>query len=266
NLGMFAPYVAKVISRHRAEFLYGIVAADITMGKNFARSIHHCHAWSVAKAMHAEALSEASHSFCYGYQAHLASDAIAHSYYIPNKLIISYRHHAMRHTYWETRFESYLGPEVWSKARVLARRSFAEQDELMQKALRRTLFPFKVNKQIFNSMMLLGRLKRWQQLVAAQSRRSQVLLKPERVQHYIDLSIEASMDFLSNPDSASIMAMDPTGREAIRAARSIRRNLRWLDRRGLLKVQILDEIALEFTPPKLGPLIENIERFPMLAV
>ena len=129
NLGLLAPYVAEIIKKHSQDFLYGIVAADVTLAKGFVRSIHNCHTWAVAKAMHAEVTTEQGHAFCYGYQAHLASDVIAHNYFIPNKLIISFRHRTMRHTYWENRFESYIDPRVWEISRQLAKQSFAEHDD-----------------------------------------------------------------------------------------------------------------------------------------
>ena len=78
DLTLVAPAVAGLLRRFADDFLYGNLAADITIGKNFSPYYLHCHNWQVGLSVLDLAEDDATRSFAWGYLAHLAADIVLH--------------------------------------------------------------------------------------------------------------------------------------------------------------------------------------------
>ena len=143
-------------------FLYGCVAADITLGKKFTHYLGHCHNWRVGRKILEQARAEgpAAEACAYGYLAHLAADTIAHNYFVPLKLSMTFNTILHNHAYWEIRAESGISDDVWELAQQLSQRDNRDLDQMLSRIISTTIFSFKTNKQLFNSMMLVSRLQR----------------------------------------------------------------------------------------------------------
>lgn len=96
------------------DYLYGCVAADITLGKKFTHYLDHCHNWRVGKQILEQARNEgpAAEACAYGYLSHLAADTIAHNYYVPLKLSMTFNTILHNHAYWEMRAEFGIADDV----------------------------------------------------------------------------------------------------------------------------------------------------------
>jgi hypothetical protein len=129
------------------------------------------------------------------------------------------------------RFESNVPPEIWSLARTIAGMDFRANDALMSKVLSRTLFYFATNKRVFNSILLLSRLQRWQKMLQSVGEHSKWTLQEEDQEEYLSLARQAAMSVLRDMDESPYWKADPAGERALNAARVIRRNLNllWLD-------------------------------------
>ena len=118
NLFLLAPSLGRLLKKHAHSFFYGAVFADSIVGKRFARQMNRCHSWSMGRRLLAEASSRSQKAFAYGFLTHLASDAVAHNFFVPHELIASYKANTLGHFYWETRFEFYLDNHVWEVANL----------------------------------------------------------------------------------------------------------------------------------------------------
>lgn len=234
NLSMFPPMIASILAAHPYDFLYGCIAADITVGKKFTHYMLNCHRWAIGRKVLEAAASDGERSCAYGYLSHLAADSIAHNYYVPYKIMRSFPTVTMKHTYWEMRFETFVGKEIWDKAREVCSTDQRANDAMMRRVVAPTIFSFGTNKRIFNSIMLLSRLEKWQKVMQTLSNNSRYLLAEEDRDEYLQLTEAAVFNFLRHGADAQIVTSDPTGERALAAAAALRRNLRLLYKSGRL--------------------------------
>lgn len=239
-----------LLSAHPLDFLYGCIAADITLGKKFTHYLRHCHSWRMGKRILKAAQTDPQRACALGYLSHLAADTVAHSYFVPYKMVRTFNTVMLKHTYWEVRFEAHVDPEIWTLARTVARQNFNHHDALMRSVLSDTILSFNTNKRLFNSLLLLTRLQQWQKMIRSLSSASKWSLGAEEQQEYLDLASEAAHSVLTHMERSPYWEADPTGERAINAAKMIRKNLNllWLDGKlpGLEGEEILAELRPRF--------------------
>src|SRR5512133_769780 len=182
--------VASLIGAFPNDFLYGSIAADITLGKKYTHYLLHCHRWQIGKRLLEEASSDSQRACAYGYISHLAADAVSHSYYVPINIMRSFPTVVLNHAYWEIRFDSFVDPELMSLGRRIALSHFEENDQLLRQVIANTLFSFGTNKKIFNSILLVSRLEKWQQLIQTLSETSRYSLEENDREEYMQLAQE----------------------------------------------------------------------------
>lgn len=232
NLNSLPASVASLIGAFPNDFLYGSISADITLGKKYTHYLLHCHRWHVGKRLLEEASSDSQKACAYGYISHLAADVVSHCYYVPISIMRSYPTVVLKHAYWEVRFDSFVDPDLWSLGRRVALEHFEDNDQLLRQVISNTLFSFGTNKRIFNSILLVGRLEKWQQLMSTLNDVSRIQLHEDERSEMTLLSTEAVVETLSDLDSSPWLEADPTGERALKAAESVRKNLRILYQSG----------------------------------
>lgn len=231
---LLAPAVRSLLKKHGHAFLYGTIAADIIFGKKFAGDLYHCHHWDVALPLLDKAQDENERAFIYGYLGHLAVDTVAHNFYVPYRIILSYETLTLRHTYWEMRFDEKMDPVVWKKLEEVAEGQYRELDGFLERNLKRTLFSFSTNKKIFNSLLLIQRMKKWRRASALLDLRSAHPLHDKDVNFFRDLCFEVLIEFLQNPGTARALKADPSGQLKLLYAKEMVQDLRSYRRRGLI--------------------------------
>ncbi len=254
SLHLLPPTVASLLRRHRLSFLYGSVAADISFAKKYAEVGRHSHHWHIGEEVLGSAESEELQAVGLGYLSHLAADTIAHNWFVPRKLLLSSRSHALGHTYWEHRMDVHLGARYGARARrIVLRYDHSEADELFDRVLSRTLFSFRTNRRLFRGMIAFQDDDRWRQVFEEVLRRSRFDLPEDLRGRYVRLSFDYVMEHLSDPEAARATLLDPIGEENLRLAKIVRREAagrgRRPDRDELL------ELAEEFFPLPGEPLL-----------
>lgn len=234
NLTFLAPSLQRLLSKHPSDYLYGCIGADIIFGKKFTPYSSHCHNWKIGMKVLAEAKTDTQKAFAYGYVSHLAQDIVAHNYYIPTQLVASFQTMTLRHTYWETRFDIHAGTGVWDRLRELAKRDHSGNDNLLETVLENNILPFKVNKQIFASWLLLHRVEHWKRMVGVITSMSKWPLSKEDVEECRTLSLDMTIELLTKKDDATCLKVDPTGKKNITIAKEIKKRLKELDKGSLI--------------------------------
>ncbi len=231
------------------DYLYGCIGADIIFAKGLARIHDHSHNWLVGFSVLEEADSPAQEAFAYGYLSHLAADTVAHNYFVPECYVRTYPTKTLRHAYWEVRFDRLEKRNLWGLAREIVRLpQHDEDDELLERVVKRTLFSFKTDKRIFSSLLVLNRMEQWQKMLDNMSEKSIWTLSERDAAKYRALSFRNTLDFLMHLERAACMKLDPTGKDALLSAKWIRRNLRVLDRRGKLEPGFLAQALKALRP------------------
>ncbi len=212
------------------DFLYGNIAADVIVGKNLAPSYDlHAHNWKNGFRVLDEAKSERQQAFALGYLAHLASDTIAHNYFVPYKLVESYEAVSLRHLYWEVRFDHLVHqaePGVAVAWRRIAGKAYATHDELIEATVPTTIFSYRTGKLLFDSGMLVQRLGRWNKMVGLLARRSAYPLDLHEFHEIKGLATAAVASLLVDLAASRATVADPTGLQAIGAANRMRKDLK----------------------------------------
>ena len=228
------------------DYLYGNISADIVIGKKYAGKLKNCHNWNVGFKVFDKASSPSQKAFALGYLSHLAADTIAHNYYIPERMILSFSARTLRHTYWELRFGSFVKREIWQLPKMIAKDVHRDNDKLLKSVFENNnLLSFKTNKTIFSSMLLIPRMNSWHRMMNRLSSRSKWVLKQEEKDKYFQLSFTAVIGLLTLWGDAPCLNEDPTGWEKLKKAKTWRRklkqaNLRNVNANGLLDSALKD--------------------------
>ena len=233
NLALLPEPIRTLLSAYPNDYLYGCISADITLGKKYTHYLKHCHSWRMGRKILKHATTESQQACAYGYLSHLAADTVAHSYFVPFKLIRTYNTVLLKHTYWEMRFEGHVSPETWPLARSIGRKDFSENDKLLRSILADTIFSFATNKRLFNSLLLLNRLQQYQKVLRSLANTPKWAITPENREDYLSLTNKATLSLLQDLDSSPFNNADPTGERALNTAGMIRKNMHmlWLDGR-----------------------------------
>ncbi len=242
NLTKLPEPLRTLLATYPNDYLYGCISADITLGKKYTHYLRHCHSWGMGRKILKHAANESQQACAYGYLSHLAADTVAHSYFVPFKLIRTYNTVLLKHTYWEMRFEAHVAPEVWPLARSIGRKDFSDNDKLLRSLLADTIFSFGTNKRLFNSLLLLNRLQQYQKVLRSLAKTSKWAITEEDQKEYLGLTSEATLSFLQDMENSPYCSADPTGERALNAATMIRKNLHtlWLD--GKLRESAAEEM------------------------
>ncbi len=248
HLGLLPVALQALLRAHPLDFLYGNIAPAIVVGKKFGHYLRHCHRWPVGLEVHGLACSEAETSFALGYLSHLAADVVAHNYFVPYQTILSFNTRAMNHTYWEVRFDTHASDEVWHIPYRISDKMLGDNDALLQKVLSRTLLSFQTNKVIFNSVVLMGRFRKWHDIIRQALAQSRVELDSQRVERYKELSERAVLGFLIDREDSLCFKADPTGNQSLKAASIIRAHLKRRYRRGHLSRDSFQEVLEQYRP------------------
>jgi hypothetical protein len=215
--------VADLLRAFPYDFLYGSIAADTSIAKKYVPTGRHCHSWNVGLEIHASAPDEPLRAFALGYLAHLAADAIAHNHFVPKQLAVTASTSSVGHSYWESRFETHLGPACARQARDLILLDHSRADGLLDRILSPTIFSTQTNRRIFRGMVHVADNEGWQRIFGMMTENSRWDLGDSEVGQYIDHSYDSIMDFLIKHDRSASYRLDPSGDDALRRAKRVRR-------------------------------------------
>ncbi len=227
SLNLFPPHIAGVIAQYPIDFLYGNLAADISLGKKYAQIGRHCHNWDVAREIHrAAGDDERLQSAMLGYLCHLSADVLAHNSFVPRMLLLTSSTRGLGHSYWEHRMDSDVGIEHSQLARwIVTRHDHSATDALFRRVLSSTLFSFSTNRRIFRGMIRINGNESWQAIMDTVVDNSRWDLDPTTVARYLRHSFELVADFLDNDEESRAAAQDPIGDTALTEAKQIRRRV-----------------------------------------
>lgn len=226
SLQLLPSAVRTVVAAYPYDFLYGSVAADISLAKKYAPVGRHCHHWHIGEEILAAADTEQLRAVGLGYLAHLAADTIAHNVYVPRQLLLTSSTEALGHSYWEHRMDIQLRARYTSLAReVVMSRDHSAADALFDRVLSATLFSFQTNRRIFRGMIRFQDNERWQNIFGTVLQNSRWTLDEETIHDYVARSFDYVVDYLERRAEAFPAALDPVGEHNLSQAKRIRRQV-----------------------------------------
>ncbi len=248
HFGNFLPsFLLKLLNRYQSDFLYGTLAADITLGKAYVEYIYNCHNFDVGFLLLDKAKDESQAAFVYGYLAHLATDTVSHNFFVPYENVRHLDYARFRHAYWEVRLDETYRERV-SKALHIAMENprTHSHDGLLDEALKDTLFSFKTNRFLFSRMFAIQRLRKWHQFVKRVNQTSPRQLVTRDLSEYNRLAVSAILLLLSEGAKSCVYRVDPTGDATLNEAKTLRKTLRDRQKQSDLTPSQHDEICHDF--------------------
>jgi zinc dependent phospholipase C len=224
SLTLVPQSIAELLQAFPYDFLYGSIAADTSIAKKYAPAGRHCHSWAVGLDVLDGARDAPSRAFALGYLSHLAADSVAHNYFVPKQLAVTSSTSTLGHSYWESRFDTHLGPEPSRQARELILIDHSTSDALLDRVLSPTIFSTPTNRRIFRGMVVVADSESWQRIFQLMTDNSRWDLADEEVARYLDRSFDFIIDFLRRVEASEPYALDPSGDESLRAAKRVRRS------------------------------------------
>jgi hypothetical protein len=225
-LYLVPPAIRVVLEKYPLHFLYGSIAADISVAKKYVPAGRHCHNWSVGEEILSSATGGPLTAVGYGYLAHLAADTVAHNVFVPRQLLLTSTTQALGHTYWEHRMDMHVGEEFLRKARhLVVDHDHGEADALFDDVLSRTIFSFRTNRRIFRGMIRFQGHDRWQRVFERVLAKSRFDLPDPVVDRYFELAFEFVAGYLCERRASPAASLDPVGDLNLRLAKKVRRRI-----------------------------------------
>jgi hypothetical protein len=224
NLQLLPGPVAEVLHAWPFDFLYGSIAADTSFAKKYAPVGRHSHAWHVGQEIADLAGTPRLRAFGLGYLAHLAADVIAHNFFVPRQLVVTSSTRALGHSYWEARFDLTVGEHYARIARDVIGLDHAANDEHLDRIISPTIFSVRTNRRLFRGMVQLTDLTGWARVVQLAAEASRWDLPDADVERHLAVSFDYVMDLLIWGDRARARRSDPSGADALAAAKRMRRH------------------------------------------
>lgn len=232
SLNLLPGPLARLLAGQAVEFLYGSLAADIPLGKNYAPTERHPHSWRVGRELLDRTGEDPGlRAFAVGYLSHLAADVGAHERFVPRMLLLTSSTRSLGHSYWEHRMDASVAPEKARMARSLVLdHDHGRLDDHMDEVLDRLIFSFDTNRRIFQGMVRIADDDRWRSLFDTLLENSRWDLRDRESDLFVREAFDLVAGFLRRRDESRAAAGDPTGRRALDRAKKIRRQVLLVER------------------------------------
>lgn len=227
SLALLPSGTAALLRTFPQDFLYGSIAADTSMAKKYAPAGRHCHSWAVGFEIYQRAGDESLRAFALGYLSHLAADVVAHNFFVPRQLTVTSSTAALGHSYWESRFETHLGDAAARRARDVILLDHSRADAHLDDILSPTIFSTSTNRRLFRGMVHVTDSESWQRIYRIMADNSRWGLSRPEVEVHLLRSFDYVMDLLERLDRSEAYQFDPSGDEALRLAKRLRRVSLW---------------------------------------
>jgi len=142
-----------LLQKHKQDFLYGNLMADIILGKKYLPEDKSSHSWDVGLKLLDQAGTWPERAFAYGYLGHLAADTVAHETLTDDL-------GNMGHTWMEMKADSLIDKTYWLQIITFNKTMRKRSDLLLENSLDSYIFSFKTNKRIYKSMVFLSLLNK----------------------------------------------------------------------------------------------------------
>jgi hypothetical protein len=145
--------ILALLQKHKQDFLYGNLMADMILGKKYLPDDKSSHSWEVGLKLLDQAKTWPERAFAYGYLGHLAADTVAHETLTDDM-------GNMGHTWTEMKADSIIDKAYWVQTVMISRAVRKRSDLLLENSLDSFIFSFKTNKRIYKSMVFLSFLNK----------------------------------------------------------------------------------------------------------
>ncbi|HTG01207.1 MAG TPA: zinc dependent phospholipase C family protein [Nitrospirota bacterium] len=181
-----------LLKKHKQDYLYGNLMADIILGKKYLPDDKSSHSWDVGLKLLDQAATWPERAFAYGYLGHLAADTVAHETLTDDL-------GNMGHTWMEMKADSLIDKTYWLQTITFSKAVRRRSDLLLENSLDSFIFSFKTNKRIYKSMVFLSLL----------NKKRKRGVDPDLISELHDESLARMLDLLQHGTDSSVLSRNP---------------------------------------------------------
>lgn len=181
-----------LLRKHKQDFLYGNLMADMILGKKYLPEDKSSHSWEVGLKLMDQAETEPERAFAYGYLSHLAADTVAHE-------TLTDELGNMGHTWVELKADSIIDKTFWLQSVMISKAVRKRSDLLLENSLDSFIFSFKTNKRIYKSMVFLSFL----------NKKRKHGVDREHITRLHEESLTRMLDLLQNGPDSFVLGKNP---------------------------------------------------------
>ena len=211
EINQILPPIAHIIKSFSLEYIYGNIAADFFIGKGQKKRENHPHNWETGFQFLAEAKSDREEAYAYGFLSHLASDVVAHNYFVPDLIHRIYTWKRIGHLYTEVIADKFVGQFYIKVAREILTMKQLDCDDLLKSIAKRHKHGLKTKRRLFTQSVKMSDYLYCLPKFSLKYKNSRYQISQEYLAFMVDLSYRLAKDFLSNPDSSPCLSHDPIG-------------------------------------------------------
>ncbi len=189
---LIPPAVMQLISKHREDFLYGNLMADMILGKKYLPDDKSSHSWETGMKLFEQAERPSEKAFVYGYLSHLAADTVAHETLTEDR-------RQMSHVWLEIKADSMIDKVYWLHSVTISSVVQERNDRFLENTLQSFIFSFNTNKRIYKGMVFLTFL----------NKRRKHGIDRRMLSCLHDESIVRMIDILQNNKDAFVLSKKP---------------------------------------------------------
>ncbi len=189
---LIPPSVMQLINKHREDFLYGNLMADMILGKKYLPDDKSSHSWETGMKLFEQAERPSEKAFVYGYLSHLAADTVAHETLTEDR-------RQMSHVWLEIKADSMIDKVYWLHSVTISSVVQERNDRFLENTLQSFIFSFNTNKRIYKGMVFLTFL----------NKRRKHGIDRRMLSCLHDESIVRMIDILQNNKDAFVLSKKP---------------------------------------------------------
>jgi hypothetical protein len=189
---LIPPVVMGLLRKHKEDFIYGNLMADMILGKKYLPDEKSSHSWETGMKLFEQAEKPSEEAFVYGYLCHLAADTVAHETLIEGK-------RQMSHTWVELKADSLIDKVYWLHSVTISPSVQRRNDRFLEHTLESYIFSFKTNRRIYKGIVFLTLL----------NKRRKNGIDTRKVSCLHDESIIRMIDILQNNRDAFVLSKKP---------------------------------------------------------
>lgn len=190
-----------LLRKHKSDFLYGNLMADIILGKRFQELEKNSHTWDIAWRLFTSARTEQQKAFAYGYLTHLCADTVAHNLELPTL--------PFTHPIFEIKADSIIDKKYRRALKGLDKMMQKRHDIFLEKTLESVFFSFKTNKRIFKSFLVLSKLPNYTPVSNFIDRRIPYEIPVKDIYKFQKESLNRMFELLKNGKNSDVLSKNP---------------------------------------------------------
>lgn len=218
NWNLLMPHVTDIILKYPYYFLYGCISPDVVIGKGKKISKAPTHNWNTGFSL-LKSDDTRLKSYSLGYLSHLASDVIAHNYFIPNILqLFKLNRGKIFHVLIEGLIDRSLNVEA-SILKDIMKQNFKDVDLQLINTIKNRKTTFKIKKMLFKKGISLNLCRPASKEINRGMIEKKLYSSWDYVMDMLDMSKKSTIEILNKQEKSNLINYDPMGFKHLKVAK-----------------------------------------------